>query len=403
MKQRIICFSDLCLLGDPRFFTFDGQDWALDEVALNQWDCALANAGATMKRLMPWSVWLPHPHGMKSQFSPYVLQGDKFDLGKFNDYYFKITRRIIEIAKKYGITTTWCLADNCQFHGKDKKWSPWVANINGINSIYDPPARIYFKKFIERCKYEFGPLRVLWSWGNEMDNILFVDLARDTIYPMLKSQALNAINCTYGATMRSAAYDNGTYTPDFHTAQEQLKKDVGATFGDDIKLAIWREVHGVGGNGYPSQPNALHQALTWWARIRNNGIRIWLSDDGVWDGDSPCDVTIYEGKEQRRPSAERWAQIIAIAKGFANDFVFEHLPKGGGENCQVNTIKAMYKALNGHDPTTRYYYDPEPPEPPEPVPPLPPPEPEPPKKVSWWRYLLHWLFGEHSWWHGWWQ
>jgi hypothetical protein len=116
-------------------------------------------------------------------------------------------------------------------------------------------------------------------------------------------------------------------------------------FDKPTKLAIWREVHGVGGKGYPKIPNRLHQALAWWGRKVNNGIRIWLSDDGVFDGDSLCDTEIYQGKLRRRPSAARWAEIAKITMAMGNDFCYEVLPKTTDINCITAKIKAISKVL----------------------------------------------------------
>ena len=144
-----------------------------------------------------------------------------------------------------------------------------------------------------------------------------------------------------------------------------LKKLVGDTLGDKAKFAIWKEVHSIGGKGYPNIPNRLHQAMFWWARPRNNGIRIWLSNDGVFDGDSECDTEVYQGKFRRRPSAERMAEIVKATMDYGNNFTYEHLPKTRDTACIVKTLKAMYRAChNGLDPMEKYHY--EPPEPPEP-------------------------------------
>jgi hypothetical protein len=360
MAQRRICYSELCILGDPAYLAFDGKSWKLDEIAVNELYCAIANAGADSQRLLPWGVWGARPHGMRSQFSPYELEGDRFQLSRWNDFYWPIVRRVIEIARSYEIETLFCFGDNCQFHGSYKKWSPWVTNVNGISTLFEPSAYPYFKKWIERCLAELSPLSVKWSWGNEMDNAGMRELAKKVIHPFIADGRIAPAVCTYGAGIGEATYENGEYRETKISTQDWLKADVGEAFGEPAKLAIWREVHGCGEKGYPTPPHRLDQALSWWG---NHPIKIFLSDDGVWDGDSACDFEADTG--HRRPSGERWRTMVKTALAYRNSFVFEHLPKGGDVDCQKATIKEIYRALYGKDPEEKWHY-----EPPSPPPPL---------------------------------
>lgn len=368
MAQRRICYSELCILGDPAYLAFDGKSWALNEISTNQLYCAVANGGADSQRLLPWGVWGARPFGIRSQFAPYVFSGERFDLSRWNDFYWPIVRRVIEIARSYEIKTWWCFGDNCQFHGAYRRWSPWVTNVNGVSTLWERAAHPFFKAMIEKSLAELGSLGVGWCWGNEMEAAHFQELAKAAIFPFLSSGQIAPENCTYGATMKSVPYVFNPETGKWEYAGnagvlDQVKEDVGAAFGDAAKLAIWKEVHGCGGKGYPAVPNRLHQALTWWARPKDNGIHIWLSDDGVWDGDSACDFET--ATDHRRPSAARWDNIVAESKYYGNSFVFEHLPKGGDVACQKATMKAIYRALNGKDPEEKWHY-----EPPSPPPPL---------------------------------
>ena len=397
------CFSQLCLLGEPEFvFRRDGI-WYLDEIYTNEFFCALANAGTEWQRLLPWSPWGPHPEGMKSQFSPYVLIGDKFDLSHFNDFYFPIVKEVIRIAKKYAIKTWWCLADNCQFHGATKKWSPWVTNVNGIGSVYEKKAYPIFKRWIEKCYTEFTGLDVGWAFGNEMQNTAFRALAKEVIFPFIKTGILKPSNCAYGAVMEASPYVDGEYTNTSAGVLDLVKKDMGTQFGEAAQLAPWKEVHGVGDKDFPAVPNNLDQALYWWGR---RPINIWLSDDGTFYGDSKCDVEVGTGK--RRPSGSRWKKTVEIVKDYIggnrkNDFVFEHVPKGGDLVCQCATMKEIYKAVHGEYPEEKWFYvPPQPPTPPTPPEPPSPPEPTPEKPCSY--FLKHWnilawlrciFFGKH--------
>ena len=374
------------MLGDGKHVCFENGEWKCDEVLLNKTYCAVANAGATGQRIIPWTVWQPHPHGINSQLQPYILNGDKYDLSTFNTWYFPIVQKIIQIAQKFDIKTWFCLADNCQFHGDYRKWSPWVTNVNGVTTIFQPAAYPYFKAWIKKCIAELGPLGVGWIWGNEMQPQAMRELAAFCIHPFYNSGQMAFSNSAYGAVMKDAPYVRGEYVGNAGVLDD-LKADVGEKYGDAAKLAIWKEVHGCGKRGDNAliPPNRIDQALYWWARKRNNGIRIWLSDDGVKDGTSACD----RDTDGARTSSEMWFQIVKLACQYANDFVFEHLPQSSDLACQTNTLKEIYRAIHGEYPTEKYHYDPPiPPTPPEPE----PPEPEPPEpEKSWWLQIWEWI------------
>jgi len=343
---RQIIYGLLVLLGDPRFLTYDRttDKWTLNEKALDDHLAKIRAAGATGLRLLPWEPWETHPYGIRSQFQPYVVLGSKFDLAHFNAWYFPIARKAIEIAKKRGLKTWWCWMDQCQFAGGYAKWSPWATNVQGITTCYDVKAYPFIKTWIQKCYTEFAGLGVCWSWGNEMNKPGMLGIAKNAIFPMIKKLSLDPKKMTYGATMEPAEYVNGVYL-DTNDVQSKLKGMTEDAFDKATKLAIWREVHGVGGKGYPAVPNQLDQALSWWGRRRNNGIRLWLADNGVWNGDSKCDTTTYNGKVQTRPSATRWAEIVKITKLYGNDFTYEMLPKTTDINCITAKIKAISTAL----------------------------------------------------------
>jgi hypothetical protein len=393
--MRQIVYGSICLLGDPRFISYDKptDTWSLNEGALREHLCAVANVlsladGDSLAkkyekgvRLLPWSPWGEHPHGLSSQFQPYMMNADrtKFDLEHFNTWYFPIVKRVIAILNEYGFRVWWCLFDNCQFTGGFEKWSPWSTNTQGITSVYDPkafqdpdeehPVRVnLFKAWWKECIAKFKGLKVGWAWSNEGNKVGMLALAKGGIFPILKSStSFDPKFMTYGATMEPVEYhpeipvEQGGPYPGNAGMLDILKGVVGTLFGDKTKLAIWKEVHSIGGKGYPAIPNRLHQATVWWLRESSNGIRVWLSNDGVFDGDSECDTEIYEGKLRRRPSAKRMVEIIMATKGYGNDITWEHLPKTEDMICILNTLRAMFKALFGKEPTAKYHYEPPPP------------------------------------------
>lgn len=395
--MRQLIFSPLASIGSDNFIYDHATDsWALNEDAVHRLFCAVSNAMEPMPkkmekgiRVIPYNPWNEHPHGLSSQFQPYVIDGDKFDLSRFNDYYFRIVRQYVEIASTYGLKTWFALGDNCQFAGNYDKWCPWSNNVQGIGSFYESAAFPFFKAWFEKCLDEFDGLDVGWPFGNEVNRPQMRDVFKAAILPVIKARKLDLRNMAYGATMEEVDYKpmpegwkptpeqpRWDYYPGMAGTLDWLKKDVGDALGDKAKLSIWKEVHSIGGKGYPKIPNRFHQAMYWWARAKDNGIRIWLSNDGVFDGNSECDVEIDGAQVKRRPSAERMAEIVKSTLQYANDFTYEHLPKTKDIVCITATLRAMYKAMTGKDPIEKYHY--EPPAPPAPEPgPWPTPEPEP--------------------------
>ena len=393
--MRQIIFAPLASIGSQNFvYDHKADRWTLDEDAVNRLFCATGNAGSTGIRIIPYNPWNEHPHGIKSQFQPYALNADctAFNLGAFNDWYFPLVRRYIEIAKTYGQTTIFALLDNCQFAGDYKKWLPWSNNTQGIGTFYESKAWPFVKTWFEKCLVEFDGLGITWSWGNECNKPAMVDLVKNALLPVVLAKGLDFKKLCYGATMERVEYkpkpDDWVPTPeqprwDYYPGMagtlDWLKKlvadTIGGVAGDKAKLAIWKEVHSIGGKGYPDHGNPYEQAMYWWARPENNGIRILLSNDGVFDGDSLCDIAVDPGHPTgRRPSAERMAEIVKDSLQYKNDMIYEHLPKTRDIACVTATLRAMYKEMEGEEPEEKYHYDPPvPPDPPEPPPPPTPP------------------------------
>lgn len=369
--MRQLIFSPLAILQNPAYFIYDKptDSWRLDEIKTNRLYCDSGNCGSTGTRIVPWGPWAEHPYGLSSQFQPYAMNADrtKFDLGHFNGWYFPFVRKFIKIAKSYGQPTWFALLDNCQFAGDFDRWSPWTNNVQGVSTFYDPRAWPFVKAWFEKCLAEFKGLDVRWPWGNETQKAAMVNLAKVAILPVIKARALDPEKMAYGATMEPVDYkpqpagwkptpEQPRWEPYPGNAGtlDALKKMVGddPTFGDRVKLAIWKEIHSIGGKGYPAIPNRFDQARVWWMREVDNGIRLWLSNDGVFDGDSNCDI---EGSK-RRPSAVRMAEIVKATMIYKNDFTYEHLPKTESWPCIAATLRAMYREMAGQEPAVKYHY-----------------------------------------------
>jgi len=327
---------------DAGFVTFNGKVWILDETILTKHLGAIKDAGANTVRIMPWGVWGSHKYGKASQFQPYFLDTsrDKWDLSAFNTHYFPIVKRVIEIINSLNMTVMFCFFDNCQFHGGYSKWSPWVSNVQGITTLYDPAADVYTKRWVSTMTLRFKDADVIWAFGNELENQAAPAFIRRVIFPYIKLRKLDFNRMAYGATTKIFT---GDYTHDGDSIQDYVRLAVREEFGLSAEKNIIMEDH-----GWP-----FKESLPAWG---NKPWRKIYSDDGFYGGKSLCD----KRDKRARPSAVEWgarAKYIldhypSSASGRPRLISFEHLPGFYPPDtvCQAATIKAIsasYRARFG--------------------------------------------------------
>lgn len=302
---------------DAGFVTFDGKKWTLNDVSLAAHLAEIAKAGANFVRILPWGVWGSHPGQKKPyQFQPYFLDTsrDKWDLSMFNTYYFPIVEKVFTIANSVGLTILWDLFDNCQFHGGYKKWSPWVNNIQDVESFYEPDADQYSRHWIATwlIRAERNGWDIIWGWGNEMNNLAFPDFAKRIIFPYVKAKKLDFNRMTYGATTKIGPTDS---------IQDQVRNMVEDTFGKAAERAIIMEDH-----GYPFTASLPVWGKKPWRKL--------YSDDGL----------------HPRPIPTQWGARAKYILNYAGDktkFVnFEHLPEAYPMDLafDVATIGSIFRA-----------------------------------------------------------
>lgn len=356
-------------------FTFDYEAWG-------KYCAAIANAGANAIRVLPYGVWGERAEDRKSQFSPYVLEGEKWNLDKWNPEYFKIMRKALEIAVKYRLTVWFCWFDNCQLQpGTWTIYSPWKHNTQGIASFYDKTADKYCAAWVKKVVAEFGDLDIFWPWGNELNGDKTPEWARRVLFPLIKSLKIPYDKMTYGAVMDDAVYLGEGKFKDKSTGQDIVRKFFGEDFPPESnKFKLLREVHKCGTVKYDACTpfgKRPEQAAFWWG---NKPVGDFvLSDDGTKEN--------WPSSDGGRPDADRWGEMMSRYLRFKNAH-FEHLPEGGDLEHQIDVFKSMseaYKAKHSKYPDNygKVVYEPSEPEPtPEPTP-DPVPAPQPVNKTNW--------------------
>lgn len=300
----------------------------------------MANAGANMMRLLSFGVW--DCGGADNIYTPYrYAGGNKWDLSILEENYFVILRKVCQIMNKYGLVLWFDMFDHCQ----NKYYlSPHTNNVNGVHELYDPThyqlARIWMDH-VRNILKDFP--KTIYGCGNEMD-MRGVNLCVEVIYPKLKNWGVPVHLIAYGAQMELGEH---------HSLKvlDNMKKQAKAFWGNDRRY-IMRPVHNILSTREvcPERPfgDFVHYALYWWGDFE---LRIALSDDGTFEGDSECDVITYDGRTQRRPSAESWGRLLIYAMQNYNShvggypkFVFEHCPKTLNMDCHEATLKRMSEA-----------------------------------------------------------
>jgi hypothetical protein len=343
-----LTYGWLCWSDDAAMLSRDAGTWTLHVEPVREYLCAIANAGADEVRVLPYGVWGSRPDGLLSQFSPYAIRDGRFDLATFNPDYFRIMRRIIEAANEYGLRVRFALFDNCQLAGNYK--NPWETNVQRIASFYGPDADRYSRAWIERVVLEFSGLDVSYALGNETTDPEFVGMARRVLIPIVRELGLKPERLYFGATMTRVPVVGDAYDLDApSTVQDLVRSEFAGAFGDDFAHKITREVHGCG--AFLGIGTFADQAANWWAGKPVGPFE--LSDDGEWAGASLCD---REDAGHVRPSAEQWTATIKAT--LCKNVSYEHLPKGGNLACQVQTLRAMYRAIYGRWPVEKYAYTP---------------------------------------------
>ncbi len=338
-KARIIS-GELCV-GDTAvgFVRYDGKAWTLDEAGWKARCRAISNAGVNAVRVLAYGVWDPRPYGRRSQFQPWVYDAaaHKWDLSKFNAYYFPVMRRVVELANSQGLEVWFAWFDTCQLqNGYWTVYSPWKYNLQGISHFFDPKADPYAKAWVRRIFKELAGLKVLWPWGNELDQSRYPEWTKRVVFPLIKELAIPFNRMTYGATMNERPYlGQGKFADQPGTYQDIARKNFGAAFPPEKnKFLILREVHKCGTlalDKYALYGHRPAQAAYWWGGKPVGGFV--LSDDGVHENKNPVDGG--------RPDAARWKALATWAFGWKNCAGVEHLPEGGPLEYQVTVFKAI--------------------------------------------------------------
>lgn len=385
-----ILYGHLCVTQlDMGFMSYSNGVFIFNEELWREHCTKISNAGANSVRILPYGVWGPHPDGRKSQFCPWVLEDNVWDLSKFNDYYFPMMRKIIEIANAVNLEVWLPWFDSCQLQpGEWTAFTPWKHNIQGVNHFYDAWADIYTKKWVKRYYAEFKDMNVFWPWGNELDQLQFPEWAKRVLFPLIKELGIPFEKMTYGATMSEREYlGAGMFKDKPDTVQDIARKFFGEAFPPEKnKFLLMREVHKCGTtplDAFCPFGHRPHQAAYWWG---NKPVGDWVvSDDGVHECKNPIDGG--------RPNADRWYDMAKWAMQYRNLGGIEHLPEGGDLAYQVNVVeKGMAQAYRDKFGEWPYnhnrwpYVPPTPPDPPDP--PIPPDPPEPPKPKFPWLWII---------------
>ena len=247
--------------------------------------------------------------------------------------------------------------------------------------MYSDPAKA--KKLMQTFFGELAYLSYVKFSFNELNkDPQALNFVKEVAYPEFKRAKIMPF--TYGASAN----------PDSRLLENQ-KGQADRIWQMETTRIIWRAVHGV----LDEKSEGFVYAFINWAR-EHHLIRVILSVDGVFTGDSKCDWIKKGAKIHRRPSPEQFRRAIRLWFDNVRDlylpggeplYAFEYLPKAvDNDLCSMAALEVIaeeYIRKFGKWPENWDKYpddwvEPTPPTPPipPPIPPTPEPSPPPPEK-----------------------
>jgi len=377
-------YNGFGLSSGRQFISKINGKWTLDAIACENYTWQISYDGCDIWRDLPWSVW--GVSNIEDVFCAFGITGGQFDLSKWNQEWFDVTKQKIIIRNLKGIRHHQELTCANELNGDESAYSPWVHNIQGIKSFYEAAADVYLKAFIEKCIVEFAGLDVVYGQGNECNDWRMVRVCKDVINPTLKAHGLVPFSYAgtfkpffpfkYDAPAREIVQRFGltgkdlmrdcrtvrdtpawfnTLTPDEKeiiltvanstTASplHEMKKDVGYLWGaeSNIEEIVFKPAHHCS--------NAEDEQIILMLRYDSDDTNITLSDDGAFDGHSECDWNLgTNGKMYKRPSGDEWKGMVTkvINTKKLGSVIFEHTPeKQDNLDCQAGTVAAISEAI----------------------------------------------------------
>ena len=247
--------------------------------------------------------------------------------------------------------------------------------------FYDPANYEKARQLIRASFANLGNLGFIdFGIGNEVSAAEARMFCRDCVLPEFKSAG--RVPFSYGASyIRQNPF--GSPGP-----VERQKQEAETCWDEPTALSIFRPVHGI------KDENSINgvDTLNFWI-AGGNPIRVWRSNDGVWDGENECDRVLYNGLWQIRPSpAQTRRAVLAVLNaaptffmpgGGSPKFAFEVLgKKPNAPECWALNIKAISEAYAERFGALPDNYGRYPDDWVEPIPPPEPPIPPPVKKCK---------------------
>jgi len=331
-----------------------------------------ANKGGNMIRVLPFSLY-----GVPSKeqvFSPFVYDtaSGKWDVLKYNDYYFPIVREYIEIAKSLNMQVVFELYDNCGlFNQTVRDLNPWCNNIQGISDFYNAgeAGYLYDAEVIE----QLGDT-VLYILGNELVDAAVANSAMSVM------KGKGKVPFMYGADLDI----QGEMASNSVMKKECVAAEV--LWDENMKVQVFRPCH----SSININSERLLKPVEWWKYHS-----VLFSNDGQFP----------------RPKADDWK----LAVRYVLDALPVDVPQFGQagkvrlafENCtdtmdmnyEASIIEAIVIECECHGLTfenkgkfPNEYQEPTPPTPPTPDPP-PTPTPVPQVKCKY----IYWINVRDKW------
>jgi hypothetical protein len=310
-----------------------------------------ANEGANVCRVLPFSLF--GNASPEAVFQPFKYVGNgQWDLSQYNDHYFPVMRKAIEIAKSLGVKIWLELFDHCGLWNKPGEsvlhLNPWANNIQGYENFYTPSE--FITQYVNRMLAEFGDT-VLWGLGNELTESHMIK----TILSAFKGKGI--VPFSYGADLDIPGEEN------HNSVRKAQAMEVERVWGENEKIQLFHCCH----KACDWTSERVTKPVFWWAYHS-----IAFSDDGAFP----------------RPDGAQWAETIEYVLNNQNmnvpqfgqsgkaRLLFEHCPEAPNSELVIRGMVAeceRYGATFANKGNIMPWVDPVKPEPeliPEPAKPV---------------------------------
>jgi hypothetical protein len=252
----------------------------------------LAWEGVNGFRRLAFGGWKPSG-GMQTAaecFTPYQVEGGKFNLRQENPDYWPIIVEDAKIHLEFNAEYAYCLFDHCQFKG-DPAWACWRNNVQGFGSYFDsiPDSVAHVKNAIKHLGSMPHVMFVIINEGKVIGSMAQVEKWYKAVYQALRDGGIAPERIDVGALLNGGEWNGSEWVRE-RTLQDWTKSWAKEIFGESPGKKVWLPAHNITDDPTKQFPFGAHwrMAEDYWPKLPHR-----LSNDGCKDKDSPASLILW--------------------------------------------------------------------------------------------------------------